>query len=243
MGKPTLNDAHTFAPPASEVRIDRVILGRVLGYKGGGTPELIDALIDQILPEVPARVAIQCGFRILPTGSLIVSDDSFSCAGTRFSSGSIIAKQLRKSATLALFLATIGPRLEEWSKELMAEGDMLRAYIVDAIASETVEQVAGWLENEIAKHAQERAWKITNRYSPGYCGWPVDEQHKLFSLLPEGFCGISLTPSALMIPIKSVSGVVGLGPDVKRGAYQCSICDLKDCFRRVDEPVTATDQR
>jgi len=115
---------------------------------------------------------------------------------------------------------------------------MLRAYIVDAIASETVEQVAGWLENKIADHAQERAWKITNRYSPGYCGWSVEEQHKFFSLLPDGFCGISLTPSALMIPIKSVSGVIGLGPEVNRGAYQCSICDLKDCFRRTDEPVT-----
>jgi hypothetical protein len=242
MWEPTLADAHVFAPSPSDLRIDRAILGKVLGYESGGTPEVVHSLIDRILPDVPARIAIQCGFRILPAGSLTVSDDSFSCGGTLFSSGSIISKQLGKSSTLALFLATIGPKLEEWSKELMAEGDVLRAYIVDAIASETVEQVAEWLENKIGERAQELEWKITNRYSPGYCGWSVAEQHKLFSLLPDGFCGVSLTPSALMIPIKSVSGIIGLGPDVKRGAYQCSICDLKDCFRRTDEPGTALDE-
>jgi hypothetical protein len=242
MWKPTLNHARVFSPSLSELRIDRSALGRVLGYKGGETPEVVNTFIDGVLPGVPDRVAIQCGFRILPTRSVTISDDSFSCDGIRFSSGSIIAKQLTKSSTLALFLATIGPKLEEWSKDLMAEGDMLRAFIVDAIASETVEQVAEWLESKIGEHAGGQGLKITNRYSPGYCGWSVAEQHKLFALLPDGFCGVSLTESALMIPIKSVSGIVGLGPEVKRGAYQCSICDLKDCFRRMEEPATALDE-
>lgn len=242
MWDPLLYDAQVYAPALAELKIDRAILERVLGYRSGGTPEVVHTLIDGILPDVPARVGIRCGFRILPVGSVTVSDDSFSCAGTRFSSGSIIAKQLGKSSTLALFLATVGPKLEEWSKELMAEGDILRGYIVDAIASETVEQAAEWLENKIGERALQAGWKITNRYSPGYCGWSVAEQHQLFSLLPEGFCGISLTPSALMLPIKSVSGIIGVGPDVKRGAYPCSICDLKDCYRRSDEPVTALDE-
>ncbi|MCK7538940.1 MAG: hypothetical protein MZV63_52410 [Marinilabiliales bacterium] len=47
---------------------------------------------------------------------------------------------------------------------------------------------------------------ITNRFSPGYCGWDVAEQHKLFSFFKDNFCGITLTESALMNPVKSVSG-------------------------------------
>jgi hypothetical protein len=35
-----------------------------------------------------------------------------------------------------------------------------------------------------------------------------------------------------MIPIKSVSGVIGLGPEVAREEYECKLCDLKDCFQR-----------
>ena len=117
----------------------------------------------------------------------------------------------------------------------------MRGYIIDAIASEYVEKSSAWLEDRVAEQAMLRRWKITNRHSPGYCDWPVSEQHKLFSLLPERFCGITLTESALMIPIKSLSGIIGLGPDVKRGAFQCSICDLKDCFRRRDESAPAVE--
>ena len=41
----------------------------------------------------------------------------------------------------------------------------------------------------------------TNRFSPGYCGWHVNEQKLLFSLLPDNVCGITLNSSALMYPI------------------------------------------
>jgi hypothetical protein len=242
MWLPFLRGARVFTPPLTEVRTDRASLRRVLGYRDSEVPEVVSTLIDEILQDLPSRVKIRCGFRILPPRSVSISRDSFSCSSIDFSSGSIIAEQLRKADTLALFTATIGGKLEEWSKKLIEEGDALRGYIVDAVASEAVEGAAEWLEKKIELHVQQRSWRITNRYSPGYCGWSVAEQHKLFSLLPKGFCGVSLTASALMIPIKSISGIIGLGPDVKRGAYQCSICDLKDCFRRLDEPVAALDE-
>jgi hypothetical protein len=74
--------------------------------------------------------------------------------------------------------------------------------------------------------------KITNRYSPGYCDWNVGEQHKLFSFFPDNYCGIRLTPSALMDPVKSVSGIIGIGENVKRNDYTCRVCDMKDCIYR-----------
>jgi hypothetical protein len=111
------------------------------------------------------------------------------------------------------------------------------------MGSEVVERTADWLEKRLIEQIVPLGWSSTNRYSPGYCDWHVAEQHSLFSLLPEGFCGITLTPSALMVPIKSISGIIGLGPDVQRGEYQCSICELKDCFRRSEDPEPATEIR
>jgi hypothetical protein len=52
----------------------------------------------------------------------------------------------------------------------------------------------------------------------------VSDQHDLFSLLPEDFCGIRLTESAMMVPVKSVSGIIGIGPGVERVDYQCKNC-------------------
>jgi len=73
---------------------------------------------------------------------------------------------------------------------------------------------------------------ITNRYSPGYCGWNITGQKILFSLLPEYFCGIELTDTCLMLPIKSVSGIIGIGRDVKFNAYTRNLCDMQYCLYR-----------
>jgi hypothetical protein len=57
----------------------------------------------------------------------------------------------------------------------------------------------------------------------------VEEQKKLFSFLPKEFCGVSLTDSALMIPIKSISGIIGVGKNVEYKQYFCDTCGRKDC--------------
>lgn len=230
------NDILTFTPPISDLLVDCATIERDFGYRKSNAPEPIREVIDEVLPLVPARVEPRCGFRVLPADSVIVNADSFSSEGVEFLTGPIIAKQLRKSSSVAIYVSTVGPAMERWASQLMAEGDMMRGYVVDAIASEIVEQASEWLEKKISAFVKQRGWSVTNRYSPGYCDWPVADQHKLFSLLPPGFCGVTLTSSALMLPIKSISGIIGVGADVTRGAYQCSICELKDCFRRREDP-------
>ena len=233
----------SFYPSFHELAIDRTIVEKDLGYRRTPAPEIVRQLIDEILPEVPLRLTIQCGFCILPLNFVSLSNDGLLCGDVQISTGPIIASQLKKLKTVAVFVSTAGPLLEQWSHQLMADGDMMKGYLVDSIGSEIADRASEWLEKRVAEHVAPRRWAMTNRYSPGYCDWPVTDQQKLFSFLPPRFCGISLTPSSLMIPIKSLSGIIGLGPDVERGAFQCSICDLKDCFRRMDESELATEQR
>jgi hypothetical protein len=92
--------------------------------------------------------------------------------------------------------------------------------------------VIDWLAARIEERAAAEGRKITNHYSPGYCGWNVAEQQRLFALLPPGFCGVRLTPSSLMVPIKSISGVIGLGPEVRKRDYECNVCEVEDCIYR-----------
>ena len=114
----------------------------------------------------------------------------------------------------------------------MKEGDLLRGYIYDIIGSEVVESAADRMQGELRTAAAERGKTITNRFSPGYCGWEVAEQHKLFSFFRDNFCGITLTESALMNPVKSVSGIIGIGRDVKFAPYQCHRCEDNNCIYR-----------
>jgi hypothetical protein len=107
------------------------------------------------------------------------------------------------------------------------------SYLVDIAASTVVEEAADLLHTHITFVMHELGLNATNRYSPGYCNWSVAEQNKLFSFFPDEFCGVTLSDSNLMTPIKSISGIIGLGKDVEYKEYLCDHCGIKDCTHRV----------
>ena len=75
-------------------------------------------------------------------------------------------------------------------------------------------------------------------YSPGYCGWHISGQKKLFAFLHPEEIGIRLLDSFLMHPLKSVSGVFVCGPeDIHRfenGFAFCGECRHQTCRERID---------
>jgi cobalamin-dependent methionine synthase I len=118
------------------------------------------------------------------------------------------------------------------SRAAMKEGDLLTGYIYDVIGSEIADAAADLMQESLKEAMASEGRKITNRYSPGYCGWDVAEQHKLFQLMPDNYCGIKLNTSALMDPEKSISGFIGIGEHVRYNQYTCGLCDMKDCIYR-----------
>ena len=149
-----------------------------------------------------------------------------------FTTGKVVATFLKKSEAVFLFTSTCGSGIEHLSKKLMNEGNTLEGYIVDLIGSEMAELIAEYLHVFIEDKLTGTGFGVTNRFSPGYCNWPVSEQHKLFGLLQGHDCGIELTGSSLMIPVKSVSGMFGIGHGLKRVAYKCNICRDDKCILR-----------
>lgn len=203
-----------------------------MGYKDGIAPEPVLHSLEEILPTIEKLINVKAGFRILDSLKVNEKKDSVVIGDIQFDTGKIIANPLKNSTSVAVLVASAGNEIERISKKYLSGEDVLKGYIVDTIGSEIVESAADLLEIKLQEIVSEKGLKLTNRYSPGYCGWAVKEQHKLFSLLPVNFCGVSLTESALMIPIKSVSGIIGLGSNVKKYAYQCSICEMEHCIRR-----------
>ena len=149
-----------------------------------------------------------------------------------FSIGKIIEHQLKGAEAYALFICTAGTEYEEYQKRLKEEDDMVRVFIADALGSVVAEKTADCMEKTLQESIDKLGWHHTNRFSPGYCGWHVSQQQLLFPLFNGETCGVSLTESSLMMPIKSVSGIIGLGTEVRHLDYTCGLCDFKDCFRR-----------
>lgn len=156
--------------------------------------------------------------------------------GKEFHVGTIIQKMLSHSEQYAFFLATAGPGPELLARSLMNQGNYLEGYIVDLAASVIVDLAADQVQEQLKEHADVAGLQITNRYSPGYCSWKVEEQQMLFSLFPRNCCKISLSASSLMDPIKSISGIIGVGASVKYRDYSCEICSMPDCNFRKTRP-------
>ena len=149
-----------------------------------------------------------------------------------FDMGNIILRQLRGSETYALFMCTAGEEFEAFQQRLKTEGDMVRVFIADALGSVIAEKCADQMELTLQESIDKLGWHHTNRFSPGYCGWHVSEQQKLFPLFDGHTCGITLTDSSLMVPIKSVSGIIGLGREVRKLDYTCGLCTYEKCYKR-----------
>ena len=92
----------------------------------------------------------------------------------------IVFGQIKKSDSVAIFLCTAGEEIGIRSRKAMQERDFLKGYIYDVIGSEIVEAAADLMQADLERTMLNVGNKITNRYSPGYCGWDVAEQHKLF---------------------------------------------------------------
>jgi len=145
------------------------------------------------------------------------------------------------SENLALFALTMGEKVSDKINKLFAENDYPLASMLDSVASIAADTTAEFMEKYFLNELKEREFvKNDTRvlsYSPGYCGWDISGQKKLFDFLNPGLIGITLNSSYLMSPIKSVSGVLIAGDReihmFDMGFSYCSYCKTQPCLERM----------
>jgi hypothetical protein len=146
-----------------------------------------------------------------------------------------------RAERIALFAVTIGAATSEALEQCFEAQDFALAYALDAIASVAADDVADLAERGWADALREAGWETPDgdvlRYSPGYCGWDVTGQKRLFASLQPAAIGLTLTDSCLMQPLKSVSGVLIAGPrDIHRFRPDydfCERCETRTCRERL----------
>lgn len=117
---------------------------------------------------------------------------------------------IRNAEKLYLFAVTIGEHITEEINKQFDQNEFPIGSFIDSGASLTADNIVGILEDQIQDTFT--GLSSTLAYSPGYCGWHVSGQKKLFQFLKPDKIGITLNGSCLMTPLKSVSGVLVSGP-------------------------------
>ena len=215
--------------PFGNLKIDRQALYLLMGYGNQMPDRPFIEQIDKMLDELADCCNPEYGFVIYPgkrleSATLQVSD-------TILKAGKIITSAVREAGRFAVFIATAGQAFDAWNREIQQGDDMVRAFFADSIGSVLAEASVAVMQARIEREMTAQGLFVSNSYSPGYCDWPLIEQRKLFSFFPEQFCGVTLTESCLMVPIKSVSGIIGIGKNVKKRLYACDVCTMTTCVK------------
>jgi hypothetical protein len=215
----------------SDIDIEKREVCRYLGYAKGQSPtaprsSLIDnqtaeayGLIEPSYSCVIKKVKDVEGPRIFIEESVVLTSN-------------VIARIFSKCHEVAVFVTTLGSRLEEKVSQLMSEGEILKAVVLDAVGSEAVEKIACWIEGGVRERAAAHDVEVSLRFSPGYCDWDIRQQRGLFRALDGDLPGVELTEDCLMIPRKSISGIIGIGFDQAITLSPCFFCGKKDCPHR-----------
>jgi hypothetical protein len=203
---------------------------RSVGYPAGATPPPpVVRSVEQALAEA--------GPWLEPRGAYALYAMADQTRRTLRIGGATIAgdigEYLHGARRVAVFMVTAGGEIARQAGLASQRGDAFAGLVLDAIGSWAAETTAEALMARLAGHLGPGE-SFTLRYSPGYCGMDLDQQRVLFQLAPAGAAGITLLPSLLMQPLKSISGIVGLGPEEVVGVHlsPCELCPQVGCHMR-----------
>ena len=190
------------------VTVPRPMVLMRLGYRRPAqVPEKTGLLIDEIMEKGRALLRPRA---IHGTFDASSPEPGMSVIGgvLRASSRSL-HERLLGCRRAVLFAATIGPETDAWIHDLMDKGEMTRGLLADAFASSAAIALGLEVEKIAARVLAGEGLAPTRRYAPGYGDWALSDQAPLHELLGSGRISIALTEAFLMIPAKSISGVIG----------------------------------
>jgi hypothetical protein len=176
--------------------------------------------LDELVALAQSLIHPRAVFEVAYTGAKC--EAKVEVAGVTFASP-ILRQNLENANKIFPYIITVGPELEAAAS---AQGDMLKQYYLEEMANYALESAAAWLSGRL--EARYGLGPLSNM-SPGSLeDWPITEQTKLFSIFgdTERLIGVRLTDSLLMVPRKSISGILFPSDE---GFMACQLCEREHC--------------
>lgn len=141
--------------------------------------------------------------------------------------GQAINKHLENCEKVIFMCATLSGGVDLLIRRKQVSG-MAEAVILDSLASAVIEQVCDKAEEIILKDFKE--YEHTWRFGLGYDDFPLSSQKQFLNLLDaQKRIGVCVNDSMMLIPIKSVTCVIGLGHNLHVSSKKsCDFCSFRD---------------
>ena len=192
------------------VTVSRPLVLLRLGYRTATqVPEKTSRLLDE---EIAACAPLLWARAVLASFPVERDGTALRLGGRLESAGRTLRERLEGCGTAWLFAATIGDGIERRAVDLSDRGELTRSLLVDAYGSAAAIALGLALEEAVARECAPLGLQATKRTAPGYGDFDLEAQRPLVELLDAASIGITLTEDCLMLPAKSISGVVGGRP-------------------------------
>ena len=107
--------------------------------------------------------------------------------------------------------ATAGNAITEAIKEKTNQNNLAAAVVYDATASEIVDTGLDWIMDYLNQQVRrERKTILPRRFSAGYADFNLKNQKTIHQKLQMEKIGVTITPSFILLPEKSVTAVSGI---------------------------------
>jgi hypothetical protein len=142
-----------------------------------------------------------------------------------------------------LVAVSAGPECEEQARKLWDDGKPDEYFFLKVFGSAVVEHLVTQASGRICDWADEHHTAVLPHFSPGYSGWDISYQPRLWELIRQysssEFPGpLEVMESGMLRPEKSLLAVFGLTRDLEKARrfarlIPCENCPLPNCrYRR-----------
>lgn len=224
-----------YQPGASaRPHLDRTEMLRYLGYGGQDIDPELAARIDRIVADLERSVlprGVRQVFSVDASGLDAAGEPCIRLAGTTVElRGRDIYRHLKDARFCALLACTLGMDSER-KLRMLGSQHPLESAVFDAACSAYVEAAIEEMDAAVKRDAT--ALNLTGnwRFSCGYGDCPLDAQPSIVATLnATRLIGLTVTPSNLLLPSKSVTAMIGLFEGSAHDANSrptCTICRMR----------------
>lgn len=202
----------------SEIKKNEIL--KYLGYQGQVLTDQFQAELDQAITELLQIVELKNIWKTMQRDQL-----------QHVLLGKDIISHLGNAEQVILLAATLGQEVD-FELRRSQNIDMKQAVILDATASVIIETYLDQLEDQLREQFFEENLFLSTRFSPGYGDMPLNVQQDFLQILDANRkIGVHIANQGLMLPMKSVTCVMGiLEKPISKIADPCSICLFRgDC--------------
>ena len=202
-----------------QLKVDRSETLRYLGYKGGYIPEDVEKMLTECMEKIEEISNIRYVYKVFNLDEVTLK-------------GNDITNHLEGCQKCILMAATIGMETDDYVKKMQVK-DMTRAVMLDACGSSAIENVCNLVEEILREQFEYKGMYVTKRFSPGYGDMPIEQQREMCNLLDaQRKIGIYITDGNMIIPVKSVTAVLGISKTKPKNEAsensKCDSCNLKE---------------